>query len=78
VYEDENAVNRIGGEGGEETKRELAKEIMIQMLTDGAKLGKTVHDACKAAGVGDRTIDTAKSELKVKSTKTSAGWYWSL
>ena len=33
AYDDENSVNRIGGEGGEETKRELAKEIMIQMLS---------------------------------------------
>ena len=78
VYGDEDAIYINGDEGGEETKREMAKEIMVQLLTDGPKPGKEVHEACKAAGVGNRTIDTAKSELRVKSVKKAKEWYWAL
>jgi RecA-family ATPase len=62
----------------EETKKELAKEIMCQMLTEGMKPATVVKNACLAAGIGSRTIDEAKIELKVKSVKNSKEWLWQL
>ncbi|GHU53418.1 hypothetical protein FACS1894132_05520 [Clostridia bacterium] len=62
----------------EESKKELAKEIIVQMLADGKQRATAVRDACKTAGIGDRTIDEAKSELKVKSSKTTKEWTWEL
>jgi hypothetical protein len=58
--------------------RELAKEMIVQMLAEGAKLSREVQDACRAAGVGRRTVNTAKSELKVKSVRKAKEWYWEL
>lgn len=78
VYGGEDALPDGGGTGVEETKRELAKELIVQMLTGGARLSKEVFDACKAAGVGSRTVNTAKSELSVKSVKIAKEWYWEL
>lgn len=53
----------------DESKKELAKDIILQMLADGAKPATAVRNACLSAGIGSRTIDEAKSELKVNSDK---------
>jgi RecA-family ATPase len=62
----------------EDTKKEQAKEIILQLLSDGSKPAKIVREACAVAGVGERTTDDAKRELGVKSVKEAANWFWVL
>ena len=61
---------------GEDGKREGAAAIMLEMLADGPVRCAEIYAACLAAGIGERTVDTAKKELGVKSVRRSDGWYW--
>jgi hypothetical protein len=62
----------------EDNKREIAKDIILQMVTDALVPCADVYAACLAEGVGERTVDTAKKELGVKSVRKADGWYWTL
>jgi len=64
---------------GDDTKREIAKDTMLKMLSDGPKPCADIYAACKAAGIlSERTVDEAKKELGVKSVRKSNGWVWEL
>jgi energy-coupling factor transporter ATP-binding protein EcfA2 len=63
----------------DDTKREIAKDIILKMLTDGAKPCVEIYKECKAAGIlSERTVDEAKKELGVKSVRRATGWEWVL
>ena len=61
---------------GEEGKCDSAAAIMVEMLADGPRRCTEIYAACLAAGIGERTVDTAKKELGVKSKRMSDGWHW--
>jgi len=63
---------------GEDSKRENAAAIMLEMLADGPVRCAEIYAACLSAGIGERTVDTAKKELGVKSVRKGDGWYWAV
>lgn len=58
------------------TKREMAKEVMLEMLTDGPKTQRDVMDAMDALNISKRTVDDAKRELGVESMRVKDAWIW--
>jgi hypothetical protein len=65
-------------EGRNQYQKELAKELLIQLLKDGPILAKLVYEATKRAKISERTIDRVKEELNIQSIKTLEGWVWVL
>jgi len=63
---------------GEDGKRESATAIMLEMLAGGPVRCSEIYAACLSAGIGERTVDTAKKELGVKSVRKGDGWYWAV
>jgi hypothetical protein len=63
-----------GGSG----KRDKAKELLQELLKDGPVLEKDVKTKAKELGLGDRTVDTAKKELGVRSVRVEGSWKWAL
>jgi hypothetical protein len=55
-----------------------AKEFLINQLAEGAKPAAEVQDAAKVAGISIATLNRAKSDLRVKSSKVDGGWNWEL
>jgi RecA/RadA recombinase len=62
----------------EENKRESAAEIILEMTADEPRRCSEIYNACLARGISDRTVDTAKKELGVKSIRRADGWYWAV
>jgi hypothetical protein len=63
---------------GEDSKRESAAAIMLELLADEPKHCADIYAACLEAGISERTVDTAKREIGVKSVRRGDGWYWAL
>lgn len=63
-----------GGDG----KREIANDMLINMLTDTEKRSTEVLDACRDVGISERTVNAAKRDLGVRSIRKQDGWYWML
>lgn len=57
-----------------------AKDFLVELLADGPVASKEVLSGAKAAGVSEKTLRRAKSQLKVKVTKTGfqGKWCWGL
>ncbi len=68
------SVAAFGDDGGSKVKR--AGEFLQQYLADGDKPAKEVYAAAKAAGIGERTLGTAKKEAGVQSHKVLDQWLW--
>jgi hypothetical protein len=70
------------GENGElsveDGKRELAADIIINMLSSEPKRCTDIFSACELAGIKSRTVETAKKDLGVRSVRKPDGWYWEL
>ncbi len=70
------------GSGEERSERSEAIEILEKELADGPVRVKEVKAAVLAAGVSPRTLDRAKSSLRVTSDRKGFGaegeWYWEL
>ncbi len=64
----------------ERTAREEAEEFIISMLNNGEDEAKKIVSAAKAAGIASRTLDRAKSRLRIKSERDGFGgkWRWHL
>ncbi len=83
---DDAVLNYLGiyeeGEDGSEylpdSKRDLAADLILNMLSDGDKRAAEVFDACKERGIQSRTVESAKKDLGVRSRRDRDGWYWSL
>jgi hypothetical protein len=55
-----------------------AVEWLRELLTAGPLASTAVHDQAESAGIAFRTLERAKAELKVESTKDGDSWLWSL
>ena len=58
------------------TKREMAKEVLLEMLTNGPKTQRDVMDAMDELNISKRTVDDAKRELGVESMRVKDAWIW--
>jgi hypothetical protein len=55
-----------------------AKEFLRNQLAGGAKTVADVKAAATDAGISDATLNRAKTDLRVKSTKVENVWNWAL
>ena len=57
-----------------------AKDFLVEVLADGPQGSKEVLQEAKAAGISEKTLRRAKSQLKVKVRKTGfhGNWCWAL
>ena len=55
-----------------------AKEILLEMLTDGPKAQAEIMSRMEQEHIGKSTAIKAKSELGCVSTKEGKRWQWSL
>lgn len=64
----------------EATARHEAEDFLLDFLADGPKPAKECKAAARDAGHSPRTIDRAKSKLRIASVKDgmTGGWVWSL
>jgi hypothetical protein len=63
---------------GEAGRLEEAREVLLELLRDGARPTITVEAEARAAGIAVRTLRRARASLQVRSTKTGAGGAWEL
>lgn len=59
-------------------KKELAREMILSLLSDGAKPGAEIVEIVKSAGIGESTINAAKREALIESKKVGDVWLWQL
>ena len=58
-------------------KRELAKNIILEMLSTGSHLATDIIERCKTIDISMGTVKLAKKELKIKSVRRHDGcWWW--
>ena len=62
----------------EESKSAQARTTLCEILKNGPMLCSEVYAQLRALSISERTADTAKQILKIKSVKRSGGWYWVL
>jgi hypothetical protein len=62
----------------ERSALDVAKEFLSNQLAEGAKPAADVHGAASDAGISAATLNRAKTDLGVKSTKVDGGWNWAL
>jgi RecA-family ATPase len=60
------------------SKKELAIEMITNLLSDGAKQSTEIIDIVKNAGIGESTINAAKREAFIESKKIGDNWLWQL
>lgn len=66
------------GTGEDRSALAEAVEWLRERLDAGGVPAKTVLDDAKSAGIAKRTLDRAKSALKVKTVRVPGAWAWSL
>ena len=59
-------------------KKEIAMEMIMNLLSDGAKPSTKIMDIIKSAGISEGTINAAKREALIESKKIGDNWYWLL
>lgn len=71
--------NRETGENGN-SALEDAKDFLREMLADGELAQKQIQDDAKGASHSWRTVERAKKELNIRSSKSKLDnrWYWRL
>jgi RecA/RadA recombinase len=62
----------------DENKSEQAQAMLCQLLEAGPVPCTAIYTRFRGLGIGERTVDTAKRILNIKSMKRADGWYWSL
>ena len=58
-----------------------ARDFLLDLLNDGPRAVEEIRDEAKAAGVGWRTVETAKAQLGILSKKAEGEggkWFWRL
>ncbi len=65
---------------GDRSEREEAKSFLRDLLADGPVSANEVKKAARGAGIADRTLFRAKTDLSVRVEKTGFrdGWTWTL
>jgi energy-coupling factor transporter ATP-binding protein EcfA2 len=59
-------------------KRELATNVILGLLSEGAMPSATIQDACAEVGISESTIKRAKKDLGIRSVRKNDVWHWSL
>jgi hypothetical protein len=57
---------------------DVAKQLLFDLLKDGARPAAEVLAAAKEIGISPRTLDTAKRESMIVSIRRGSAWYWAL
>ena len=76
-YENETS----GGESDSlmaDGKREYAADILLRLLSEGARSSAEIQKVCADAGISERTLNRAKRDLGVSSVRKSDVWYRTL
>ncbi len=60
------------------SKRDKARAKMLQLLEQNDKAAKEVYTALAEIGIGSRTVEKAKKELKIRTYRSGGCWYWGL
>jgi hypothetical protein len=60
----------------EKSARSEAKRFLLAELADGAVATEELKKAARKAGIGERTLWTAKADLKVESRRLPGSKYW--
>jgi hypothetical protein len=64
------------------TAREVTKQFLYALLSNGPVQRNEIDDAAKANGISAKTLFRAKTDLNVIAekdrTKPGGGWYWRL
>ncbi len=66
------------GRGRPSRERDDARQLLVEMLGEGPVLSKEVDAAAVAAGISIRTLNTARKDLCVRSSKEDGKWWLSL
>ena len=64
--------------GNRITKLEKAKEVLLEMLSEGETPQQDIIATMKEYGISKRTAENAKAELGIKSVKNANVWSWKL
>ncbi len=60
------------------TKKELAKKYLEEILCEGDCASNIIMSKLSELGIGERTVNKAKSEMNIKVYKNANCWYWHL
>jgi RecA-family ATPase len=58
------------------SKKELAQEKILELLSDGARQSSEIMKILKSAGISESTINAAKREAFIESKKIGDNWLW--
>jgi hypothetical protein len=64
--------------GNDESKRDMATQSLIELLTEADMPSATVFYKMNQMGISRRTVQTAKKELGVRAYKKENAWFWTL
>lgn len=62
----------------ERSEREEAAAFLVGLLADTPIRSKEIKTAAESAGLAWRTVERAKTDLKIKPKQEGDGWYWRL
>jgi hypothetical protein len=57
---------------------DVAKDFLSKQLAGGGTPAADIQEAAKDVGISAATLNRAKADLGVKSTKVDYGWNWAL
>ena len=60
------------------SKKQIAQSKMVRLLEDRDMPAKDVYYAMAEIGIGSRTVEKAKKELRIRTYRSGGCWYWSL
>lgn len=74
----ENELSLLNEATKGQTKSDIAKNILLSLLSEGRKPSKEIYYYTDCLGVSERTVNTVKKELGILSEKIKNVWYWYL
>ena len=60
------------------SKRKKARSVIAKLLENGDIPAQEAYTALEAIGVGRRTVEKARTEMKIRAYRSGGCWYWSL
>ncbi len=60
------------------SKRDKARAKVIQLLASGDRPAKEVYSSLEEIGIGSRTVEKVKKELRISTYRSGGCWYWGL
>ena len=58
--------------------RDKAKSLLCESLKGGRQKQTVLEAAARKAGISDKTLNRAKTELHIQSKKQGSTWFWEL